>query len=199
MEWHTKPNVGDHQRAGVSDERGEDRHLNPQWEKQNDFRRREQRRKAEARGAVCSFCRLLLMRHMWEATETMSHSHNATVATIGSEQPRSVKDNCVSACHLAADFSPVIHWLFTVYPVLCSENTQPTEVCHGSALTSISTIIGQAALFFGGATRDSVMTSSYVEIVCSFCSMCLRACEGWWCAEGVERWTALQWQPLIHW
>lgn len=156
MEWHIKPNVGDHQRArGVSDERGEDRHLNPQWEKQNDFRRREQRRKAEARGEVSFFCHLLLMWHMWEATETMSHSHNATVATIGSEQPLSVKDNYVSACHLATDFSPVIEWLFTVYPPCAVFWTAP--LWHGE--------LNRLMFVRAACSRRSLQSS--VELHCS--------------------------------
>lgn len=69
----------------------------------------------ETRGELCFVCHPLLMRHMWEALETMSHAHNGTVATIGSEQAPSVRDDCVGVCYSTSDFSPVIEWLSTIY------------------------------------------------------------------------------------
>lgn len=83
------------------------------WTKRGE-KKREARRKEETRGELCFVCHLLLMRHMWVALETMSHAHNGTVATIGSEQAASVKDDCVGVCYSTADFSPVIEWLSTI-------------------------------------------------------------------------------------
>lgn len=84
------------------------------WTKREE-KKREARRKEETRGELCFVCHLLLMRHMWAALETMSHAHNGTVATMGSEQAPSVKDDCVAVCYSTADFSPMIEWLSTIY------------------------------------------------------------------------------------
>lgn len=64
----------------------------------------EEKRKQETRGELCFVCHLL-MRHMWESLETMSHAHNGTVATIGSKQAPSARDDCAGICYLTADFS----------------------------------------------------------------------------------------------
>lgn len=97
---------------------------------------RENEGSEETRGALCFVCHLLLMRHMWAALETMSHAHNGTVATIGSKQAPSVKDDCVGVCYSAADFSPVIEWLSTICCLLdsptlvwCTSQCGNSEVC----------------------------------------------------------------------
>lgn len=71
--------------------------------------------KEETRGELCFVCRLLLMRHIWEASETMSHPR-AGLSPLSGPSRLSVQDDYVGTCHLATDFSPVIGWNFTVFP-----------------------------------------------------------------------------------
>lgn len=108
------------------------------WTKREE-ERWEARRKEETTGELCFVCHLLLMRHMWAALETMSHAHNGTVATIGSEQAPSVKDDCVGICYSTADFYPVMQWLSTIYRFglpfgryhwCTSDAPNHSEVCH---------------------------------------------------------------------
>lgn len=63
---------------------------------------------------LCFVCCLLLMRHIWEVSETMSHPRTG-LSPLSGPSRLSVQDDYVGSCHLATDFSTVIGWI-SVFP-----------------------------------------------------------------------------------